>query len=547
MMEFRDDPVDLLFRLTGRQEDGERQLRTALSLVSEDPHWVSRHFLPFLSLLGVDALGRGAARPPLLRLLCNLFNFPGMLEALSAALQGAPTLEAAPEAPAQWSPVGWFLLTVATESTPARAELSSSQQELGIIIDKMQQLGGPCAKAAEHLQVVLGAGGRHSNDSPDFRAIKILPTPDEALSSAPPHIPSPHPAPSMPAEAALLDRQFRLMREDFVGPVRAALAPLQQSSQTSMLQQQQQQQLQHQRRPQASSSFTSYRLISVKGSRLEPRPCVLVQVQLPPNHPIHSIRVNGNPANAAREAKDARTRFWSNRGKGTLPADALVCIVRAGKLLGFAMVAWRTVEDLAAEQQPVVGLMAPDTDQLSHMLQHIGANDDTQIVQELNSIQSTVTLDPSQARVLEMALTQRVALIQGPPGTGKTFTGVLLVESLLRCSTQTILVVCYTNHALDQFLEALLNKGIEQIVRVGGRSRSRKLEPKNLRELARNTQAASQAERRQEWRLRQEFEELKAQAQHLNSQQARMLSTSGMALGGQSELRDAMAGTQTQF
>lgn len=35
-------------------------------------------------------------------------------------------------------------------------------------------------------------------------------------------------------------------------------------------------------------------------------------------------------------------------------------------------------------------------------------------------------------------------------GTGKTFTGVLLVDSLLRRSSQTILVVCYTNHALDQ-------------------------------------------------------------------------------------------------
>ena len=64
----------------------------------------------------------------------------------------------------------------------------------------------------------------------------------------------------------------------------------------------------------------------------------------------------------------------------TLPQDALVCIMRAGKLLGFAMVARREVDDLAAEQQPVVGLMAPDIKQLTNILLHLGG-DDTQIVQ----------------------------------------------------------------------------------------------------------------------------------------------------------------------
>ncbi len=61
---------------------------------------------------------------------------------------------------------------------------------------------------------------------------------------------------------------------------------------------------------------------------------------------------------------------------------------------------------------------------------------------------------------------------QGPPGTGKTFVGALLCDAILRRSSETILCVCYTNHALDQFLEALLAKGITSIVRIGGRSKS---------------------------------------------------------------------------
>jgi hypothetical protein len=91
--------------------------------------------------------------------------------------------------------------------------------------------------------------------------------------------------------------------------------------------------------------------------------------------------------------------------------------------------------------------------------------------------------DPSQRHALQQALTQRVSLIQGPPGTGKTFTGVELCNIILSCSSACILVVCYTNHALDQFLEALLDKGMTSMVRIGGRSKSQRLEPYNIRQL----------------------------------------------------------------
>src|SRR4051812_7388738 len=40
---------------------------------------------------------------------------------------------------------------------------------------------------------------------------------------------------------------------------------------------------------------------------------------------------------------------------------------------------------------------------------------------------------------------------------------------------------CYTNHALDQFLEHLIEIGVERVVRIGGQSKSTILEGKNLR------------------------------------------------------------------
>ena len=78
----------------------------------------------------------------------------------------------------------------------------------------------------------------------------------------------------------------------------------------------------------------------------------------------------------------------------------------------------------------------------------------------------------------------------GPPGTGKTFLGLKVAEVMLENSKkwneekQPILVVCYTNHALDQFMEGLLPHTSE-IVRIGGQSKNDAVNAFNLKELRR--------------------------------------------------------------
>mmetsp|Transcript_101999 Transcript_101999/g.233606 ORF Transcript_101999/g.233606 Transcript_101999/m.233606 type:complete len:1568 (+) Transcript_101999:399-5102(+) len=100
-----------------------------------------------------------------------------------------------------------------------------------------------------------------------------------------------------------------------------------------------------------------------------------------------------------------------------------------------------------------------------------------------------VDFDPSQLQALQHALTNHMALIQGPPGTGKTFIGLKIVRALLDNTanrrSSPILVVCYTNHALDQFLEGI-HSFCEDIVRIGSRSRSDVIKEKNIKELVRN-------------------------------------------------------------
>ena len=99
-------------------------------------------------------------------------------------------------------------------------------------------------------------------------------------------------------------------------------------------------------------------------------------------------------------------------------------------------------------------------------------------------------LDHSQMKALQMGLTQEIAVIQGPPGTGKTFIGLKIVEALLlnKINWKTfgarspILVMCYTNHALDQFLEGILaDNSNANIIRIGGRSQSEKITNLSLR------------------------------------------------------------------
>ncbi|XP_046388092.1 NFX1-type zinc finger-containing protein 1-like [Ischnura elegans] len=98
-------------------------------------------------------------------------------------------------------------------------------------------------------------------------------------------------------------------------------------------------------------------------------------------------------------------------------------------------------------------------------------------------------LNESQYKALQSALTKKCAVIQGPPGTGKTYLGLKIAEVLLDNTLEwqrgPILVVCYTNHALDQFLEGILSF-TRNIVRIGSQSKNEKLDDYNLRVVRKN-------------------------------------------------------------
>ncbi|KAK7497641.1 hypothetical protein BaRGS_00011036, partial [Batillaria attramentaria] len=99
--------------------------------------------------------------------------------------------------------------------------------------------------------------------------------------------------------------------------------------------------------------------------------------------------------------------------------------------------------------------------------------------------------DESQYKAVQTALTKELAIIHGPPGTGKTYVGLKVAKVLLENrhvwnptgESLPILVVCYTNHALDQFLEGILEFLPQGIVRVGGHCKNPSLEEFNLKQI----------------------------------------------------------------
>lgn len=97
-------------------------------------------------------------------------------------------------------------------------------------------------------------------------------------------------------------------------------------------------------------------------------------------------------------------------------------------------------------------------------------------------------VNKSQLHALKKALTEKLVLIQGPPGTGKTYLGCKVAKALLqnkhvwnKDGNRPLLLMCQTNHALDQFMELLLPMS-KKVIRIGCQSKSDILAPFNIRE-----------------------------------------------------------------
>ncbi|KAH7122786.1 P-loop containing nucleoside triphosphate hydrolase protein [Dendryphion nanum] len=355
---------------------------------------------------------------------------------------------------------------------------------------------------------LIEAGGRHDNDFVDFRDIKILPTADEFTSNERPFYRTADAVASaeLDVRAAIhLDNQFRLLRENLLGELRSDF------------------QIATGQKKGSRKNFV------IPGLKLEGVDCGLVT-----RRKACSLKLicEKDIPQMARLSTPAERNRYVKENKNFIRHQSFGCLISDGNVLAFATV--DRDETLLAHSPPILVLRIEDTEPFVKVLLAGKRSQDLRFVQvdtavfayepilkclqriielplkeqivdllpgsstaeagvmpadildqiradcqtDLSGvlkIQKPVKLDQPQADSLLNGLTKRVSLIQGPPGTGKSFIGALLAKAIHDYTNETILVLCYTNHALDQFLEDLLDIGIspDSIVRLGSKSTQR--------------------------------------------------------------------------
>eukprot|EP01043_Picozoa_sp_COSAG02_P027469 COSAG02_NODE_1623_length_11604_cov_27.111951_6_plen_1427_part_00 len=369
--------------------------------------------------------------------------------------------------------------------------------------------GGPGISIADVQKL---PGHRHDNDHMDFRKIQIVPTVAEAAAQEMSFTPLADETNKFLSDehAHALDTQFRLLREDFLRPLKQELA-----------------------RTDRPKIFRNAFFLT---AAVKPLSCVMVKVDV--------------PAELAKADITKKTDFWEE-DHNQLARGSLVCLVQHGRPKLFGRIVMRDTAVLAAENMIGLGFEGADLilaltqvnlrdtafelvpvsssffsyEPILQCLQALPSFpfakelvdvkkpapvtylDQSKVQRQLELLRrktlqpdgSPIEFDTSQKAALDAALRDRVSLLQGPPGTGKTFIGTLLAQAILNASNVTILCVCYTNHALDQFLESLLERGVDEIVRLGGRTKNERIEPLQLRNLSEHHEQTK--EQKKQWWL----------------------------------------------
>ncbi|QIX01562.1 hypothetical protein AMS68_007079 [Peltaster fructicola] len=433
-------------------------------------------------------------------------------------------------------------------------------------------------------------GARHDNDKQDFDEIAVMPTIQEIESDRNEYLPTDDPQDwHVAGMLGLLDRQFRLLREDTVGQLRdAAKAELDRLKQSV---------------PDKSMANRGARTRRYDNVRL-------VDMVFHPYKGLILVLSFDQPQVLSNASNKKRKEYWEDSNR--LNAETLICLLGSNGYTAFLTIStppdtrgnlkpegfmlkqdarWsdpqvvtvlahlvdESAEEIEAllqnfghgfnysvkhcliefpgillpafkptlmalqemsfkEEYPfadVLGPLTEEQDERRHIppplyAQHqdfrfdlscLVTDDEPLTLDPAHPIQASElcersNLDLGQAEAIIAALTHSFALIQGPPGTGKSYTGEALMKVLLankqNGDLNSILFTSYTNHALDQALEHHVDAGVEQIVRIGSRSKSEKLAAINLHTVAMQYDDTKK-ERALKWKIRHTMDDTSKQ------------------------------------
>ncbi|KAG1746047.1 P-loop containing nucleoside triphosphate hydrolase protein [Suillus paluster] len=384
---------------------------------------------------------------------------------------------------------------------------SSTKLEVRLIGEKIKHILSTYGSSAPP-SAANGPGGRHNNDLVNFRDITILPTSNEIRSKQSPFLRRSSELEDASGEstriADYLDNTFHLLREDMTAEMQEELQVFE------------------------GKNVKRRRANLIDGVILKGVYYGTDDHKMPWGITLECVE---DLLSLKHIPLKDRKKYLTDDHTGSkiLRHQSLVCVVADGEAVGFGTV--NRVEDLLVRSPPIVVIQLDGRASTSRTIlrlhnakgakllqidtalfafepvlkalqktQHIPVSDELLFwkhgttlqrppqttdaviaaieanhsgnLQHLLQTPNPINLDRSQASSILSGLMQRVSLIQGPPGTGKSFVGALLAKALHNFTDQTILVVCYTNHALDQFLEDLCKIGIpdDNMVRLGGRA-----------------------------------------------------------------------------
>ncbi|KAH6953007.1 P-loop containing nucleoside triphosphate hydrolase protein [Fusarium avenaceum] len=355
-------------------------------------------------------------------------------------------------------------------------------------------------------------GGRHDNDHSDFREISIYPTSDELLSTEPPYLQrlaDVFDAPIDTRSQSYRDWLFRLLREDMLYELREDL-------QAAMGQKK------SRRRPVALGQL---KLVGINHEN------ELDRRNMPP-YTLYAACSQG--INFPRNLSEGAKKAFIADSKNFMRRDSFGALCFGSSVIAFGslarndnnllktppVVGFRFTDD-SGLKQALTALQSPCRDQVKFFIVDTATFAYEPILKRLKTIGEltlepqlidpeqplrdgprSTTLDPfllqmkdafragrrvkmpgslrlkkdiylqdAQLNSFIHGLSRDLALIQGPPGTGKSFLGALILLTIIQMTNSRVLVLSYTNHALDQFLEDLMDIGVSrgQMVRLGSK------------------------------------------------------------------------------
>ena len=212
-----DSAPALLYRLD--ESAGTSALRKCLEFF--DASLFEEGLLPLLERLAQDDLNKPVYEIPMNSIISKLYQLHFLVPSIRSML---PNWIGGGQNDKRVA-LAWFFAKLSLENEDAR-----NNKDIIAIAEVLEEFG-----CGGHLQTILegnkvqvtlleirdtqmeSAGGRHDNDKEDFRSIAIVPTCQEFLCYADPFLPLPA-EDGTATEAFVLDRHFRLLREDLIGP-----------------------------------------------------------------------------------------------------------------------------------------------------------------------------------------------------------------------------------------------------------------------------------------------------------------------------------------